>query len=78
MNEFEQKISRQPLRQIPGEWRAEILAAANFPVSRSEAKTASFLSTLNHQLSTINSQPICGLIPKRGRGWRRFGFLFWR
>jgi hypothetical protein len=53
MNEFEQKISRQPLRQIPGEWRAEILAAANFPVSRSEAKTASFLSTLNHQLSTI-------------------------
>jgi hypothetical protein len=53
MNEFEQKISRQPLRQIPSEWRAEILAAANFPVSRSEAKTASFLSTLNHQLSTI-------------------------
>jgi hypothetical protein len=27
MNEFEQKISRQPLKRIPREWRAEILAA---------------------------------------------------
>jgi hypothetical protein len=28
MNEFEQKLSRQPLRQIPAEWRAGILSAA--------------------------------------------------
>jgi hypothetical protein len=28
MNEFEQKLSRQPLKKIPGEWRAEILRAA--------------------------------------------------
>jgi hypothetical protein len=27
MNEFEQKLKRQPLRQVPSEWRAEILAA---------------------------------------------------
>ena len=53
MNEFEQKISRQSLRQIPGEWRAEILAAVNSPARREEAKTISFLSILNHQLSTI-------------------------
>jgi hypothetical protein len=53
MNEFEQKISRQSLRQIPGEWRAEILAAVNSPARREEAKTTSFLSILNHQLSTI-------------------------
>jgi hypothetical protein len=26
---FEQRLSRQPLRQMPGEWREEILAAAN-------------------------------------------------
>jgi hypothetical protein len=25
MNEFEQKLSRQPLKKIPSEWRAEIL-----------------------------------------------------
>ena len=24
-DEFEQHLSRQPMRQIPGEWRAEIL-----------------------------------------------------
>ena len=29
MNEFEQKISRQSLCQIPGGWRTEILAAAD-------------------------------------------------
>jgi len=27
-DEFEKKLSRQPLRVVPGEWRAEILAAA--------------------------------------------------
>lgn len=27
-DEFEQKLSRQPLSSMPGEWRAEILAAA--------------------------------------------------
>ena len=55
-DEFEQKLSRQSLRKIPGEWRAEILAAARgvqaschpSPVTRH-----SWLSTLNHQLSTI-------------------------
>ena len=28
MNDFEQKLSRQPLRTPPPEWRAEILGAA--------------------------------------------------
>jgi hypothetical protein len=27
-SEFEQKLSRRPLREIPGEWRGEILSAA--------------------------------------------------
>lgn len=56
MNEFEQKLSRQPLRHIPAEWRAEILSAARevqptrhpSPVTRH-----SFLSTLNRQLSAL-------------------------
>src|SRR5208282_6906318 len=49
--DFEQKLPRQPLRQIPPEWRGEILSAAE-RASR-PAPHASFLSTLNHQLSTI-------------------------
>jgi hypothetical protein len=33
MNEFEQKLSRQSLKKIPGEWRAEILTAAESAIS---------------------------------------------
>src|ERR1017187_4598651 len=32
MDDFEQKLQRQPLRQIPGEWREEILATAESAV----------------------------------------------
>jgi hypothetical protein len=54
--DFEQRLQRQPLRQVPAEWRAEILSAAregqtirhsSFVIRRS------WLSTLNSQLSTI-------------------------
>ena len=51
-DDFEKQTQRQPLRKIPGEWRAEILAAATRQNSRG-ASRASFLATLNHQLSTI-------------------------
>jgi hypothetical protein len=51
-DDFEQKLQRQPLRQVPAGWRNEILAAAAsghaLPVARH-----SFLSSLNSQLSTI-------------------------
>jgi|SRR5208282_3922193 len=58
---FEQKLQRQPLRQIPGEWREEILVAAdvnrrNRPVREFTFAATTFrrlLSTLNHQLSTL-------------------------
>ena len=53
--QFEQRLSRQPLRQIPGEWRAEILAAAR-EAQRPGTATRhprSLLSTINHQLSTL-------------------------
>jgi hypothetical protein len=55
MNEFEQKLSRQPLRKIPGKWRAEILSATDgAKISRHPSLvTRHWLSTLNHQLSTI-------------------------
>jgi hypothetical protein len=54
--QFERRLSRQPLRQIPAEWRGEILSAAReAAVSRhpSPVTRHSFLSTFNHQLSTI-------------------------
>ena len=55
-DDFEQKLQRQLLRQIPGGWREEILMTAESvagsrhspPVTR-----PSWLSTLNSQLSTI-------------------------
>jgi hypothetical protein len=50
-DDFEQRLQRQPLRQVPAGWREEILSVperASRPAPR-----ASFLSTLNSQLSTI-------------------------
>ena len=49
--DFEQRLQRQPLRQVPAEWRGEILSAAE-RASR-PAPRASFLSTFNLQLSTL-------------------------
>jgi hypothetical protein len=51
-DDFETRLQRQALRQIPAGWRDEILAAA---ASRHSSRVTrhSFLSTLNHQLSTI-------------------------
>jgi hypothetical protein len=31
MDDFEKRLQRQPMRQVPGEWRGEILAAATAP-----------------------------------------------
>jgi hypothetical protein len=49
-------LSRQPLRQVPGEWRGEILAAArDVQSARHPSLTTrrSLPSTLSHQLSTL-------------------------
>ena len=47
---FEQRLQRQPMRQIPSEWRDDILVAAH--PSPPEPRP-SWFSTLNHQLSTL-------------------------
>jgi hypothetical protein len=63
-DDFEQKLSRQPLRQVPAGWRGEILAVADAnrqqvrsgEVGRgftSAATRRSWFSTLNAQLSTL-------------------------
>jgi hypothetical protein len=51
-DDLEQKLSRLSLRHIPAKWRGEILDAA---ISRHASCVTrhSFLSTLNHQLSTL-------------------------
>jgi hypothetical protein len=51
MENFEQRLRRQPLRQIPGDWRREILASAER--APRPGPRASFLSTFNAQISAI-------------------------
>jgi len=54
--QFERRVSHQPLRGIPDEWRAEILSAAHAAQASRHASRVthtSFLSTINSQLSTI-------------------------
>jgi hypothetical protein len=51
-DEFEQKLQRQPLRQVPTEWRNEILAAAAVQLLGAPKRSEGG-STLNAQLSTF-------------------------
>jgi len=54
--QFERRLSRQPLRQIPVEWRGEILSAAREGQTIRHSSFVirpSWLSTLVSQLSTI-------------------------
>jgi hypothetical protein len=61
MDDFEKKLERQPLRQIPGEWREQILSAARQASLPQQAprtthhapRSVSLLSTIHHQLSTL-------------------------
>jgi len=60
-DEFEKWLQRQPLRQMPGAWRDEILSAArqaslahHAPRTTHHAPPSpSLLSTIHHQLSTL-------------------------
>jgi hypothetical protein len=52
MNEFEQKLSRQRLRQIPGAWRAEILVAADVN-RRKDVRAFTSAATIKSRLREI-------------------------
>jgi len=55
-DEFEQKLSRQPLRQVPQEWRAKIISAACGAQASCHPPPdtrRSLLSAINSQLSTL-------------------------
>lgn len=53
---LEQKLARQQMRQVPPEWRVEVLIAARQaqnPRQPSPTARHSFFSTLNQQLATL-------------------------
>jgi hypothetical protein len=53
---FEKRLKRQPLRQVPGEWREDILRAAGETQSVRRPSMAiqySFLSNLNRRLASV-------------------------
>ena len=52
-DEFEKRLQRVPLREIPSEWRGQILKGAVESRQVSFVTRPSFLSTLNHRLSTL-------------------------
>ena len=60
-DDFEKRLQRRPLRQIPGEWGAEILSAARQACLAEHAPRTThhvrpsrpLLSTIHHQLSTL-------------------------
>lgn len=54
-DDFEKRLSRQPLKQIPGAWRAEILAAASAaPASESCRRVRpNLFSVLAQQCSAV-------------------------
>lgn len=54
--QFEARLRRQPGKQIPGEWRTEILAAAGVVEMSARSPRVNrrfWLSTLNPKLSTV-------------------------
>jgi hypothetical protein len=53
--EFERRVSNQPLKQVPGEWRAEILAAVAADANRRHevSREFTFAATVGSWLSTI-------------------------
>ena len=54
-NQFEQRLRRQPPREVPAGWRNEILSASRAAGSRRlpPDPRPSIFSTLTHQLSTL-------------------------
>ena len=55
-DDFEQRLQRQPVRQIPPDWRADILTAARevqAPVRAARSTQHSWLSTFNQHLSAL-------------------------
>jgi hypothetical protein len=58
-DDFEKRLQAQPLRQLPPEWREQILSAAKDAATSTHASRVthhnrpSLLSTVYHQLSTL-------------------------
>jgi hypothetical protein len=53
MDQFEQRLSRQPVKPLPAEWRAEILAATRAAQTAPPRAHPSFLAAFNQHLSAL-------------------------
>jgi hypothetical protein len=51
--QFENRLRRQPMRKIPGEWRGKILVACRGSRVESRAQESRWISTLAFRLSTV-------------------------
>jgi hypothetical protein len=56
-DEFEQRLQRQPLRQIPDEWREEILVAADVNRRNLPVREFTFAATTFRRLLSIRLWP---------------------
>src|ERR1041385_8337991 len=52
-DDFEKRLQRQPLRELPQDWREKILQEAESARHSSSVIRHSFLSTINSGLSTL-------------------------
>jgi hypothetical protein len=54
LDDFEKQLQRQPMRSLPAEWRAEIIATAkSAPCTATATRSQSFLSAVNVRLSAV-------------------------
>jgi hypothetical protein len=53
MNDLEQNLRRQPFRQVPANWRGEILSSAKDAALQSSTPRGEWFSILKSQLSTL-------------------------
>jgi hypothetical protein len=61
LDDFEQRLQRQLLREVPVEWREDILRVARDAASSGLAPHPSLLSAIRHQLSTLLRPSWAGL-----------------
>lgn len=53
MEDFEQRLRRQPLRQVPSEWREEILVAAGMSRRKESVRELTFAAVLKTRLREL-------------------------
>jgi len=68
MEQFEQRLRRQPVRKVPGEWRAEILSAARAAGAEEVSREFTFAATGDSWLSAVRRQ-LSALLWPHPKAW---------